>query len=210
MVYRVGLTGGLASGKSTVARQLASYGLPILDADQVVHDLYRPGAAGTSAVIGTFGLQMLDTSGGVDRKKLAARAFSDPVALKTLNGLIHPLVLMAQARWFDSLSAARQPVGVVEATLLIETGGRARYDFIVTVSAPETARLGRALRRLPDEESGALLKRIAAQLPDSERETVADLVIVNDGTEEELIRKADLLAEMLLASERPVSSKKRP
>ena len=200
MIYKVGLTGGLASGKTTVAERLAEYGIPILDADKVVHDLYRPGRPGANAVAMVFGVQMIDPQGGVDRKKLAARVFSDQPSLKTLNGLIHPLVITEQAKWFDSLAKSGQPIGVVEATLLIETGGRSRYDFIATVSAPEMDRLSRALGRIPGEDSAGLAKRIAAQLPDSAREAVADLVILNDGTRDELIAKADALAEKLIAA----------
>ena len=200
MIYKVGLTGGLASGKTTVAERLAEYGIPVLDADKVVHDLYRPGRPGANAVAMVFGVQMIDPQGGVDRKKLAARVFSDQPSLKTLNGLIHPLVITEQAKWFDSLAKSGQPIGVVEATLLIETGGRSRYDFIATVSAPEMVRLSRALGRIPGEDSAGLAKRIAAQLPDSAREAVADLVILNDGTRDELIAKADILAEKLIAA----------
>jgi dephospho-CoA kinase len=200
MIYKVGLTGGLASGKTTVAERLGEYGIPILDADKVVHDLYRPGRPGANAVAMVFGVQMIDPQGGVDRKKLAARVFSDQPSLKTLNGLIHPLVITEQAKWFDSLAKSGQPIGVVEATLLIETGGRSRYDFIATVSAPEMVRLSRALGRIPGEDSAGLAKRIAAQLPDSAREAVADLVILNDGTRDELIAKADALAEKLIAA----------
>jgi len=200
MIYKVGLTGGLASGKTTVAERLGEYGIPILDADKVVHDLYRPGRPGANAVAMVFGVQMIDSQGGVDRKKLAARVFSDQPSLKTLNGLIHPLVITEQAKWFDSLAKSGQPIGVVEATLLIETGGRSRYDFIATVSAPEMVRLSRAQGRIPGEDSAGLAKRIAAQLPDSAREAVADLVILNDGTRDELIAKADILAEKLIAA----------
>src|SRR5512140_2506709 len=114
MVYRVGITGGLASGKTTVAKRLEARGIPLLDADEVVHDLYKPGAPGTTAVASLFGKQMLDPSGGVDRKRLAARVFSDPVSLKNLNRTVHPLVIMAQAKWFDSLAAAGRPIGAIE------------------------------------------------------------------------------------------------
>ena len=200
MVFKIGLTGGLASGKSTVAARLAEYGIPVLDADKVVHDLYRPGRAGAGAVAMVFGTQVIDGAGGVDRKKLAARVFNDPPSLKALNGLIHPLVITEQARWFDTLTREGQPLGVVEATLLVETGGRTRYDFIVTVSAPEMVRLGRALGRGAGDDSADIAKRIAAQLPDAGREAVADIVVVNDGTREELIAKADALAEKLIAA----------
>ena len=210
MVFKIGLTGGLASGKSTVAARLAEYGIPVLDADKVVHDLYRPGRPGAGAVAMVFGMQVIDPQGGVDRKKLAARVFNDAPSLKVLNGLIHPLVITEQARWFDTLARAGQPIGVVEATLLVETGGRARYDCIVTVSAPEMVRLGRALDRGPGEDSADIAKRIAAQLPDAGREAVADIVLMNDGTRDDLAAKADALAERLVAAAEAAASAALP
>lgn len=200
MILRVGLTGGLASGKSTVAKRLEERGIPVLDADRVVHELYAKGEAGAVAVAEEFGRDFLDAAGAVDRPRLAARVFEDRDALARLNARVHPLVFEAQERWFRKLEVRGERVGVVEATLLVESGGRARHQLLVALSAPEGERLARALARTPEADPEKLRRRIAAQLPDAERERVADVVIRNDGTREELLKKADELAGRLLAT----------
>ncbi len=197
MVLRVGLTGGLASGKSTVAARLAGLGIPVLDADRVVHDLYRPGGEGARAVAEEFGPAVLAADGSVDRARLAARAFPDPSAVARLNARVHPLVVAAQARWFEELARRGEPLGVVEATLLVESGGRGRYDVLVAVSAPEEVRLDRALARSPGATRDELRARLRAQLPESERNAACDVVIRNEGSREELLAEADRLAERL-------------
>ena len=198
-ILRVGLTGGLASGKSSVAARLAGHGIPVLDADAVVHSLYLPGAPGTRAVAEEFGPGVLDPSGGVDRARLAGRVFGDPPALARLNARIHPLVIERQRTWFEEREAAGDLLGVVEATLLVESGGRERYDVVVVVSAPPEVRLERAVRRSGENDREGLKKRIAAQLPDEEREKAADVVLTANGTKEELLAKVDALAERLKA-----------
>ncbi|KAA0251221.1 MAG: dephospho-CoA kinase [Acidobacteria bacterium] len=197
VVLRVGLTGGLASGKSTVAARLAGLGIPVLDADRVVHDLYRPGGEGARAVAEEFGPAVLAADGSVDRARLAARAFPDPSAVARLNARVHPLVVAAQARWFEELARRGEPLGVVEATLLVESGGRGRYDVLVAVSAPEEVRLDRALARSPGATRDELRARLRAQLPESERNAACDVVIRNEGSREELLAEADRLAERL-------------
>ncbi|HEV8268443.1 MAG TPA: dephospho-CoA kinase, partial [Thermoanaerobaculia bacterium] len=152
---------------------------------------------GARAVADEFGPEFLDETGGVDRARLAAHVFSDPGRVARLNARIHPLVHEAQRRWFDDIERSGRALGVVEATLLLESGGRERYDVVVTVSAPEEMRLARAMRRSPGSHEAELRRRIENQLTDAAREKVADFVIVNDGTEEELIQKADTLADGL-------------
>lgn len=209
MILKVGLTGGLASGKSTIAEGLERRGIPVRDADRMVHDLYAPGAAGARAVAETFGKEFLAEDGSVDRRKLSARVFHDPETLASLNRLIHPLVRDAQARWFEELEKKGEPLGVVEATLLVETGGRERFDVLVAVSAPADMRLQRAIRRSGETDPNEFVKRMAAQFSDSAREEVSDIVIRTDGTREELEGKIDSLArDLRLRTEyRGISSK---
>jgi dephospho-CoA kinase len=197
MILKVGLTGGLASGKSTVAGRLRENGIPVLDADLIVHDLYRGGGAGARAVADAFGPEFLAPDASVDRRKLSAHVFQDPAALARLNGLIHPLVREAQARWFADLEAKGEPLGVIEATLLVETGGRRRFDVLVAVSAPADARLARAVRRSGETDPNEFVRRMSAQLPDAEREKAADIVLHADGAKEELLKKVDELAKEL-------------
>jgi dephospho-CoA kinase len=197
VITRVGLTGGLGAGKSTVARRFVELGIPVLDADAVVHELYRPGRAGARAIEEEFGPELLDASGEVDRPRLAALVFGDDAAVQRLNDRIHPLVLQFLTEWFHELGTRGEPLGVVEATLLIEAGGRARYERIITVSAPEEARVARSLARDPHADPTELKKRIAAQMTDEERERVADFVLVNDGDVPSLLAATDALAARL-------------
>lgn len=196
-LFRIGLTGGIASGKSTVAERLAHNGIPVLDADKVVHDLYLPGAPGAVAVEREFGPGLLDRAGAVDRSRLAERVFSNPLALARLNARIHPLVLEAQQRWFEARERAGDALAVIEATLLVETGGRERYDYIIAVSAPEAVRLERAVRRSGEFHREGLRRRIAAQMQDAEREKSADVVVESSGTKDELLVRVDGLAARL-------------
>jgi dephospho-CoA kinase len=197
MILKVGLTGGLASGKSTVAGRLSENGIPVLDADLIVHDLYRAGGAGARAVADAFGPEFLAPDASVDRRKLSAHVFHDSAALARLNGLIHPLVREAQARWFAELEAKAEPLGVIEATLLVETGGRQRFDVLVAVSASADARLARAIRRSGETDPNEFVRRMSAQLSDVERERAADIVLHADGTKEELLKRVDELAREL-------------
>lgn len=197
MIYRVGLTGGLGAGKSTVARRLEKLGIPVLDADQVVHELYRSDGKGARAVAEEFGEAFLDEEGAVDRRRLAARVFGDAQAVARLNARIHPLVLEALTEWYRELEKRGEPLGVVEATLLLEAGGRARYEYIVTVSAPEEARIARVLSRDAGATEESVRARLAAQMTDAERERRSDLTLWNDGGHRELLSAADQLAERL-------------
>lgn len=188
---RVGLTGGLASGKSTVARELARAGFTVVDADRLVADLYRAGAAGTRAVERLFGPGLLAADGAVDKPALARRVFADPRARARLERAIHPLVRAA----FAEIARQRPGVVVLEATLLVEAGDAPDFDFLVTVEAPEEVRLRRAVERgLPEEEARA---RLAAQGAGDARRAAADRVLVNDGDLRRLRREVARLAEEL-------------
>ena len=176
-----GLTGGLGSGKSTVARLLADRGAAVLDADRVVHDLYRPGAAGARAVAALFGPAVLDARGGVDRDALAARVAGDPGALRRLEAAIHPLVRDRVRHWVAELARADDPpeVAVVEAALMVETGSYRDHDLLVVVVCRPEQQLERAVRRgMPEARARAL---IAAQRPLEEKAALADVVIDNSG-----------------------------
>jgi dephospho-CoA kinase len=178
----VGLTGGLASGKSTVANLLADRGVPVLDADAVVHDLYRPGGEGTAAVTRIFGAAVLDATGGVDRGILGGRVLRDRDLRLALERAIHPLVRQQISRWIDGLGPVR--VAVVEAALLVETGSYHAYDVLMVAHCNENQQLERALARgIPEERVRALVK---AQRPIDEKRELADVVIDNSGTRDRL------------------------
>ncbi|MCU0232555.1 MAG: dephospho-CoA kinase [Thermoanaerobaculales bacterium] len=173
----MGLTGGLASGKSTVARLLAERGLPVLDADTVVHDLYRPGAAGTKAVAEIFGPGVLDGHGGVDRSALGGRVLRDPELRLALEQAIHPLVREEIARWLRSLGEV--PLAVVEAALLVETGSYRAYDVLVVVACDRSQQLERAVSRGMTEERALAL--MDAQTALEKKRELADVVVDTSG-----------------------------
>jgi dephospho-CoA kinase len=187
----VGLTGGLASGKSTVSAWLREAGFEVVDADRLVAELHQPGGEGAAAVRALFGPGMLDERGGVDHAKVAARVFSDPEARKALEAAIHPLV----KKRFEEIAARAQGVVVLEATLLVEAGYAPLFDLIVTVEAPCELRLERAIARGMDPESTRA--RLLAQGDGEERREAAHRMIDNSGDEEHLRRQVDELIEEL-------------
>jgi dephospho-CoA kinase len=188
---RVGLTGGLASGKSTVSAWLRQAGFEVVDADRLVAELHQPGGAGAATVRDLFGPEMLDEHGGVDHAKVA-RVFSDPKARKALEAAIHPLV---RKRFEEIAASCSQEVVVLEATLLVEAGYAPLFDFIVTVEAPCELRLERAIARGMDPESTRA--RLLAQGDGDERREAAHRMIDNSGGVEHLRRQVDELIEEL-------------
>lgn len=191
--FRVGLTGGLASGKSTVARALADAGFEVIDADQLVAELYRPGGAGTRAVAALFGPEHLAADGGVDKARLGRLVFADAAARDRLEAAIHPLVRQR----FDELARAAAGVIVLEATRLVEAGFAPDFDLVVTVEAPPETRLRRAVARgLPAAEARA---RLVAQGDGTARRAAADVTLDNGGEPEELFAQVARLAARLRA-----------
>lgn len=184
---RVGLTGGLASGKSTVARWLAEAGVQVVDADRLVAELYQPGGAGTEAVRNLFGPEVLDERGGVVHARVADRIFRNPEARKALEAAIHPLV----GKRFAELAAEAKGIIVLEATLLVEAGFAPAFDLVVTVEAPCELRLERALERGMDEDSARA--RILAQGDGEPRRLAAHRILDNSGDLRHLRHQVDEL-----------------
>lgn len=170
----VGLTGGIASGKSTVARRFEEAGFTVFDADRLVHDLYRPGAPGSLVVEELFGSEVLDREGGVDRERLGSRVFEDEAARRRLETAVHPLALGL----FRDRIRDLEGIVVIEASLLVESGWADAMDVVVTVEARPETRLARAVQRgLSPEE---VERRMAAQADEATRRAAADIVIEND------------------------------
>lgn len=193
----VGLTGGIAAGKSTVGELLAEHGFRVVDADRLVAELYRPGEPGARAVRQAFGDEVTTPEGGVDHQKLGARVFQDRQARQKLEALIHPLV---RERFREIAEAAPEPVVVLEATLLVEAGYPPDFDHVVTVEAPVEIRLQRAVDRGNDLDDAK--RRLAAQGDGARRRAAADVQIVNDGSLEDLEARVDELARRLEAEAR--------
>jgi dephospho-CoA kinase len=185
--YRVGLTGGLAAGKSTVAGWLGEAGFRVIDADRLVAELYRPGGEGAKAVSELFGAGFLDADGSVDHPRLAREVFAEAAARRRLEGAIHPLV----RKRFTELAAETNGVVVLEATLLVEAGFAPDFDLVVTVEAAPELRYERAIAR--GLEPAAAQRRLAAQSKPETRIAVAHRVLWNDGGLDELKNEVDEL-----------------
>jgi dephospho-CoA kinase len=187
---RVGLTGGLASGKSAVGRWMTAAGWTVVDADDLVRALHRPGAAGAKAVVELLGPESLDQHGAVRTRWVAERVFADPAARRRLELAIHPLV---RARFAEIAATTAGPVAL-EATLLVEAGFAPDFDAVVTVESSPARQLERAVARgLTPEDAGA---RLAAQGGGARRRQAAHRILRNDGALEELRPKfAAILAE---------------
>ena len=171
-MFVLGLTGSLGMGKSTTARFFAEAGVPVHDADAVVHRLYEGEAVGAieAAFPGTT------AAGKVDRDKLAARVFEDPGALKRLEDIVHPLVRAAEQRLLAEAEARGEGIAVLDIPLLFETGGEARVDAVVVVSAPPQVQRSRVLER-PGMTIEKLESILARQMPDAEKRRRADFVV---------------------------------
>jgi len=195
----IGLTGGIAAGKSTVAARLAQHGAIIIDADQLARDAVAPGSAGLAAVVERFGSAVLDAHGGLDRAALGAIVFTDAQARAALNAIVHPEVHRLYRERLAAIAAENPDAIVVyDVPLLAEARAADEFALIVVVDAPPEVRLERlvSLRGLPREQAEA---RIRSQVPDEERRAMADVVIDAGGTLEHTLQQVDALWERLVA-----------
>jgi len=182
-VLLVGLTGGIGSGKSTVARMLAARGAVVIDADVLARQAVEPGTSGLDAVVARFGDGVLGPDGSLDRHALASIVFADDVARDDLEAIVHPAVRRAIAEAVAA-HAHTDDVVVVDSPLLIETGAHEGFPVVVVVAASADARVARLVERSMAEAD--VRARMAAQMPLEEKMAVADEVVDNDGTEIDL------------------------
>ena len=182
----IGLTGGIGSGKSTVAKRLVELGATEIDADLLAREVVAPGTPGLAAVAKRFGADLIASDGSLDRALLAARAFSDQANRKDLETILHPLI--------QKLSRERiaSTPGIVIYTipLLVETNSQLPFDKVITVSAPEDVRVRRLVESRGMSEADAKA-RISAQATDQQREEVADYIINSDCSMAELFKQVD-------------------
>jgi len=197
-MLRIGLTGGLASGKSTVARMLAERGAAVFDADEIVRGLYAPGGAGSAAARELFGERVAGADGAVDRARIAEIVFRDPAARHALEARIHPLVRAERARRFAEAERAKVAIAVTEASQLLETNTESDYDRVLLVVAPYAERLRRWEEKGRDAEDGR--RRMAAQIAGDAARSRAHDVIVNDGSLDDLRRKVSELYDRWVAA----------
>jgi dephospho-CoA kinase len=200
-MLRVGLTGGLACGKTFVGEALAGYGCLLIQADELGHAVLEPGGEAYNAVVREFGREILTSDGHIDRRLLAARVFGHPERLARLNALVHPPVVRREEERIAEF-AAREPQGiaVVEAAILIETGSYKRFDKLILVTCAEEQQVERALRR-----EGAVAEdvraRISRQMPLAEKRKFADFVIDTSGEKPETLRQTRAVYEALRSIE---------
>ena len=189
-----GLTGGIASGKSTVALRFAARGVPIVDADGLSREVVGLGSEALALIVEAFGHDVLAADGTLDRKKLGAEVFGDAPKLARLNAIMHPRIAALSARKTADIAARGEPLACYEAALLVENGLADAFRPLVVVAASLEAQIARARARDAMEEAAALV-RIAAQKPQEDKLRAADIVIHNDGSLEALTAKADVALE---------------
>lgn len=195
-MLRVGLTGGIASGKSHVLARLREAGCHTLDMDAVAHEVMAPGGPAHAPVVLAFGRDVLDASGRIDRKRLGARVFADAGARARLNAIVHPLVRAEEARRVAAVAADAGAVFVTDAALLVEAGLHLRFDRLVVVHCPEEEQLRRLTRR-DGLGMDAARARITAQMPAAEKRAFAHLLVDTSGRPEDTDRAAASLADAL-------------
>jgi dephospho-CoA kinase len=174
-----GLTGGIASGKSTVASRLRARGVPVIDADELAREVVAPGTAGLLAIISSFGEGVLDASGSLDRKALATIVFSNDDARRRLNAIIHPLIAKRSAERAAELARSGEPLACYEAALIVENGVADTFRPLIVVGCPQPVQIERLLARHSSYEEA--IARIRAQRPLAEKIAVADFVIDTSG-----------------------------
>lgn len=189
-MLKVGLTGGIGSGKSEVSRRLRGHGAVVIDADRIAREVVEPGTPGLAAVVAEFGEDVLLPDGALDREKVGRIVFADPDRLAALNAIVHPLVGERMQELMDAAPA--DAVVVYDVPLLAENGLAGMYDEVVVVDAPEEVQLDRlvARRGMTEEDARA---RMAAQASRADRRAVATHVIDNSGTLADLKAQVDAL-----------------
>jgi dephospho-CoA kinase len=191
-VLRVGLTGGVACGKSTIARMFSEMGAQVIDADKIVHQLYAKGEPVYRELVERFGTGILRADGEIDRSRLATLVF-DGGRVEELNRIVHPAVFRKQLEWMKEASRQPDAVAIVEAALILEAGGKARYDKIIVVTCRPDQKISRYAGRSGMTESAAraeVERRSKAQMSDEEKARLADFVIDNSGPLEATRRQA--------------------
>jgi dephospho-CoA kinase len=184
----IGLTGGIASGKSAVARVLERQGVRVVDADQIAREVVAIGSDGLREVVATFGPEVLAPNGALDREKLAARVFGDEAARIQLQAITHPRIGRLSAERIAALRASAAPYVVYDAPLLVEVGAHKGLDALIVVATEEANQIARALLRGGMAEAETR-RRIAAQFPQARKIEAADFVIYNDGSLADLERR---------------------
>lgn len=205
-MLKVGLTGGIASGKSVVGKMFVALGAYLVEADHIAHSLMQPGETVYNEVVRRFGREILNSNGSVNRAKLAEAAFGvgeRPSRIEELNRLVHPAVIRSQDEWMHAIGLQDpQAVAIVEAALILEAGAGNRFDRLIVVTCNQEQRASRfAVRQKVDLEIARkeVARRMAAQLPDEEKVKAADYVIDNSGSLEDTREQVQKIWQLLQA-----------
>lgn len=211
-MLKVGLTGGIASGKSVVGEMFVALGVHLVQADRIAHSLMQPGEPVYNEVVRHFGREILNPDGSVNRSKLAEVAFGPATApdrnrasrIEELNRIVHPVVIRSQDEWMDEMGRQDpHAVAIVEAALILEAGAGERFDRLIVVTCSAEQRVARfAARQKIDLEAARreVKRRMAAQLPDEEKIRAADFVIDNSGSIEKTREQVRVVWEQLRAA----------
>ena len=189
-MLKVGLTGGIAAGKSLVGEMFVALGAHLVQADRIAHSLMQPGEAVYNEVVRHFGREILDPDLSVNRAKLAEAAFGTPGGapprFRELNAIVHPAVIEHENKWMEEISRGDpNGIAIVEAALILESSGADRFDYLIVVTCQPEQRIQRFAHRLGISEDAAraeVARRMAAQIPDEEKIKAADFVIDNSGS----------------------------
>jgi len=196
MIMILGITGNIASGKTTVAKWFGEAGARVLSADQLAREVVQPGSLLLQQIVARFGSQVLQANGELDREMLSRLIFADPQSRRELDGLMHPAIAELSLQRLAELNADQATLVVYESPLLYEAGAESRVDKVLVVAIDPEQQLRRLMSRDSIDESTARL-RVAAQLPQAEKIRRADYVIDNSGTEEECRSRVMQLAREL-------------
>lgn len=198
MTQNIGLTGGIACGKSEAGSRILAHGIPYLDTDQVAHEAMMPGTDVYSRIVERFGNGILDDQKRIHRPALGQIVFTDPAALQDLNQLVHPEV---GRRWRNWLALRTEPVAVVAIPLLIETGAQTSFHDILCISSTEPIMVERLMTRGLTREQAK--SRIQSQLPLEKKEEHATWILHNNGSLSEFHRQVDTWIASILPPENP-------
>lgn len=195
---KIGLTGGIGSGKSTVAKLLEHQGFPVVDADKIAREIMEPGSPVLDEVAAAFGDDLINEDGSLDRGELARRAFVDKPSTEKLNSITHPAIRAESERRFAAAEAAGEPAVIYDMPLLVELGMHRAMDLtvVVDVDAEERVRRLTMSRGLDEADARA---RIAQQIDDATRTAAADIIIDNNGDEEHLKPQVEKLVQQIRA-----------
>ncbi|MGA8541320.1 MAG: dephospho-CoA kinase [Terriglobales bacterium] len=210
-MLKLGLTGGIASGKSVVGEMFVKLGAHLIQSDAVAHALMQPGLPVYEEVVRRFGPEILNSDGSINRSRLAAAAFGTvggaPSRIQELNAIVHPAVIAHENKWMEEIGR-RDPsaITVVEAALILEAGVAGRFDRLIVVTCHPEQRVQRFARRMGISEDAAraeVARRMAAQIPDEEKIEAADFVIDNSGSLDATERQVERVFHSLRPSEEP-------